>query len=57
MLRITLHHDGSQCRLQLSGKLYGPWVGETDEQISDGTKQSRKKVLKDKDSRIRRAIK
>ncbi len=30
MLRITLHQDGNQCRLELSGKLYGPWVGETE---------------------------
>jgi hypothetical protein len=30
MLRITLHQDGGQCRLELSGKLYGPWVGETE---------------------------
>jgi len=113
MLRITLHQDGNQCRLELSGKLYGPWVGETEtvwrsaacsgerievdmrevtgvddagykllaamheegagfvaqgvamtalideitgKQTFDGTKQ-RKKVLKDKDSRIRRASK
>lgn len=30
MLRITLHQDGDQCRLELSGKLYGPWVAETE---------------------------
>jgi hypothetical protein len=30
MLRITLHQDGNQCRLQLPGKLYGPRVGETE---------------------------
>ena len=30
MLRITLHQDGRQCRLELSGKLCGPWVGETE---------------------------
>jgi len=30
MLRITLHQNGEQCRLELSGKLYGPWVGETE---------------------------
>jgi hypothetical protein len=114
MLRITLHQDDNQCRLELSGKLYGPWVGETEtvwrsaacsgerievdmrevtgvddagykllaamheegagfvaqgvamtalideitgKQTFDGTKQRRKKVLKDKDSRIRRASK
>lgn len=30
MLRITLHQESEQCRLELSGKLYGPWVGETE---------------------------
>jgi hypothetical protein len=30
MLRITLHQDGSQCRLELAGRLGGPWVGETE---------------------------
>jgi hypothetical protein len=30
MLRITVHRDGGQCRLKLSGRLYGPWVGETE---------------------------
>jgi len=30
MLRITLHQDGQQYRLVLSGKLHGPWVGETE---------------------------
>jgi hypothetical protein len=30
MLRITLHRDSGQPRLELSGKLYGPWVGETE---------------------------
>lgn len=30
MLRIILHQDGEQCRLELSGKLHGPWVGETE---------------------------
>lgn len=30
MLRITLHQDGRQCRLELAGKLCGPWVGETE---------------------------
>src|SRR2546430_9889015 len=29
MLRITVHVDGDRCRLQLSGRLCGPWVGET----------------------------
>jgi hypothetical protein len=30
MLRITLHQDGSQRRLELAGKLSGPWVAETE---------------------------
>jgi hypothetical protein len=30
MLRITLHQNGGQSRLVLSGRLYGPWVGETE---------------------------
>jgi hypothetical protein len=30
MLRITVHRDGGQCCLELSGRLYGPWVGETE---------------------------
>ena len=30
MLRITVHVDGDRCRLQLSGRLCGPWVGETE---------------------------
>jgi len=30
MLRITVHEDGDQCRLELAGKLGGPWVAETE---------------------------
>ena len=30
MLRIMVHQDGSQCRLELAGRLCGPWVGETE---------------------------
>jgi hypothetical protein len=30
MLRITVHQDGGQCRLELAGKLGGPWVAETE---------------------------
>ena len=30
MLRITLHQDGRQSRLELAGRLSGPWVGETE---------------------------
>jgi ABC-type transporter Mla MlaB component len=30
MLRITIHEDGKICRLELAGKLEGPWVAETE---------------------------
>jgi hypothetical protein len=30
MLRITIHEDGTVCRLELAGKLEGPWVIETE---------------------------
>jgi hypothetical protein len=30
MLRITLHNDDTKCRLELAGKLGGPWVAETE---------------------------
>ena len=32
MLRITVHEEGEgrQCRLELAGRLCGPWVGETE---------------------------
>jgi hypothetical protein len=30
MLRIMLHQDGAHCRLELAGKLCGPWVDETE---------------------------
>jgi hypothetical protein len=30
MLRITIHEDGKVCRLELAGKLEGPWVAETE---------------------------
>lgn len=30
MLRITVHEDGTLCRLELAGKLGGPWVAETE---------------------------
>jgi hypothetical protein len=31
MLRITIHEDGEVCRLELAGKLAGPWVAETED--------------------------
>ena len=30
MLRITVHEEGGECRLELAGKLGGPWVAETE---------------------------
>jgi hypothetical protein len=30
MLRITIHEDDGQCRLELAGRLGGPWVTETE---------------------------
>ena len=30
MLRITIHEDDKACRLELAGKLEGPWVAETE---------------------------
>jgi hypothetical protein len=30
MLRIATHEDGKVCRLELAGRLEGPWVAETE---------------------------
>ena len=30
MLRITIYDDGKVCRLELAGRLEGPWVAETE---------------------------
>ena len=30
MLRVTVHEDGTLCRLELAGRLGGPWVAETE---------------------------
>jgi hypothetical protein len=30
MLRITIHEGGKVCRLELAGRLEGPWVAETE---------------------------
>jgi hypothetical protein len=30
MLRITIHEGSKVCRLELAGKLEGPWVAETE---------------------------
>ena len=31
MLRVTVHEDGTRCRLELAGRLAGPWVPETEQ--------------------------
>jgi ABC-type transporter Mla MlaB component len=31
MLRVTVHEDRSLCRLELAGRLDGPWVAETEQ--------------------------
>ena len=31
MLRVTVHENGTLCRLELAGKLAGPWVAETEQ--------------------------
>jgi hypothetical protein len=31
MLRVTVHEDGAVCRLELAGRLGGPWVAETEQ--------------------------
>ncbi len=31
MLRITIHEADTVCRLELAGRLVGPWVDETEE--------------------------
>jgi hypothetical protein len=30
MLRITVHQNATRCRLELAGRLAGPWVAETE---------------------------
>jgi len=30
MFRVSVHEDGALCRLELAGKLAGPWVAETE---------------------------
>ena len=37
MLRITVHRVGSQVRLELAGRLGGPWVDETENVWRSGT--------------------
>jgi hypothetical protein len=43
MLRISVHQDATLCRLELEGRLRGPWVAETEKAwhsaLSSATKQ------------------
>jgi hypothetical protein len=42
MLKITLHNGDTKCRLELAGKLAGPWVAETENvwrSVSSSTKE------------------
>ena len=42
MLRVTVHEDGTLYRLELTGRLGGPWVAETEHvwgSLSCGNKQ------------------
>ena len=43
MLRITVHEDGTLCRLELEGRLGGPWVAET-EHVWRSLLSSRKQI-------------
>jgi hypothetical protein len=36
MLRLTVHEDGTFCRLELAGRLAGPMVLEIDRQHDTG---------------------
>ena len=31
MLRVMVHENGSLCRLEIAGRLAGPWVAETEQ--------------------------
>jgi hypothetical protein len=42
MLRITIHEDGKVCRLELAGRLEGPWVGETENAWRTSLRPNRK---------------
>ena len=39
MLRVTVHEDGTFCRLELAGRLAGPWCSKS---IDDTMRVSRK---------------
>ncbi len=42
MLRITIHEDTRVCRLELAGKLEGPWVAETEKAWSASVRPDQK---------------
>ena len=42
MLRITIHEDNKACRLELAGKLEGPWVAETEKAWSASRRPDQK---------------
>jgi len=42
MLRITIHEAGNACRLELAGKLEGPWVAETEKAWRASLRQDQK---------------
>ncbi len=42
MLRITIHEDSNVCRLELAGKLEGPWVAETEKAWSASVRPDQK---------------
>jgi hypothetical protein len=42
MLRITIHEDNKECRLELAGRLEGPWVAETENAWRGSLRPNRK---------------
>jgi hypothetical protein len=42
MLRITIHEDSKVCKLELAGKLEGPWVAETEKAWRASLRQDQK---------------
>jgi hypothetical protein len=42
MLQVTVHEDGTFCRLQLAGRLAGPWVHETEHAWRSALRSGRK---------------
>ncbi len=42
MLRVTIHQSGEECRLELAGRLEGPWVAETENAWRSSLRPDRK---------------